>query len=160
MAFKVLIALDHSQYAWHAVEYVARTFGKIPGLEVTLLHILVGTRRFSGMIAAAMHHLDQKGRQRLVTAWQVEQQKKWASLVRRARQCLEDAGVPPEAISDRFTPRTTDVAEDILREAGASGIRHIVMGRRGLGAARSLLVGSVTQKVAQNARDLVVTIVR
>ena len=39
---KLLIALDSSKGAWRAVEYVAPTFGKTPGVQVTLLHILVG----------------------------------------------------------------------------------------------------------------------
>jgi nucleotide-binding universal stress UspA family protein len=160
MALKVLIALDHSKCAWHAVEYVAQTFGPVPGTEVTLLHILVGSRRFSGMIAAALHNIDQKGRQRLVTAWQVEQEKKWEGLVRRARKRLEDAGIPAPKVTSKFRPRTADVAEDILREAQVGGCNTIVMGRRGLGTARSLLLGSTTQKVAQNSRGCIVTIVR
>jgi nucleotide-binding universal stress UspA family protein len=160
MSLKVLIALDHSEYAWHAVEYVAQTFGPVPGTEVTLLHILVGSSRFSGMIAAALHNIDHKGRQRLVTAWQVEQEKKWEDLVRRARECLENAGIPAAKVTSKFLPRTTDVAEDILREAQVSGCKTIVMGRRGLGRARSFLLGSVTQKVAQSSRGCIVTIVR
>ncbi len=42
MAHKLLIALDSSEGAWRAVEYVAETFGKTPDVQVTLLHILSG----------------------------------------------------------------------------------------------------------------------
>jgi hypothetical protein len=39
---KLLIALDSSKGAWRAVECVAKTFGRTPGVQVTLLHILSG----------------------------------------------------------------------------------------------------------------------
>ena len=49
MARKLLIALDSSEGAWRAVEYVADTFGPTPGVQVTLLHILSSLPRPSGM---------------------------------------------------------------------------------------------------------------
>ena len=39
---KLLIALDSSEGAWRAVEYVAQAFGTTPGVQVTLLHVLAG----------------------------------------------------------------------------------------------------------------------
>ncbi|MGD0969852.1 MAG: hypothetical protein ABSA04_00405 [Desulfobaccales bacterium] len=39
---KLLIALDSSKGAWSAVEYVAKTFGNTPGVQVTLFHVLSG----------------------------------------------------------------------------------------------------------------------
>jgi len=42
MAQKMMIALDSSEGAWHAVEYVGRTFGRTPEVEVSLGHILSG----------------------------------------------------------------------------------------------------------------------
>lgn len=160
MTQRVLIALDHSEGAWRAVEYVAQTFSQTPGLEVTLLHILVGSRRFARILTSALEKIDPKTQQRLVVAWQVEQEKKWNSLVRRARERLAQAGIPPEAVTSKFFQRSYDVADDILREAELSGCRTIVLGRRGLGTARALVLGSVSFKVAQQFRAGVVTIVQ
>ena len=78
MAHKVLIALDSSPGAWGAVEYVAEAFGQTPGVQVTLLHVL------SGLPPAFWddgHILDEKekaSRQRLVAAWQKEQEQQVA----------------------------------------------------------------------------------
>jgi len=55
--------------------------------------------------------------------------------------------------------RKFGVAEDIVREAVAMGARTIVMGRRGLGAAQSLTLGSITNKVVQNSQGRAVIIV-
>ena len=51
------------------------------------------------------------------------------------------------------------VTEDIIDEAMTRGVDTIVMGRRGLGMAKSLLLGSVTQKVVQYARGCAVVLV-
>jgi nucleotide-binding universal stress UspA family protein len=51
------------------------------------------------------------------------------------------------------------VAEDILEEAQAGAYDTVVLGRRGLGLAKSLLLGSVTQKVVDHAKGCAVTIV-
>ena len=59
----------------------------------------------------------------------------------------------------KFIPGHFDVAEDIVKEAVALGAKTIVMGRRGLGAATSLLLGSVTNKVVQNSQGRAVIIV-
>ena len=160
MAHKVLIALDSSPGAWGAVEYVAEAFGNTPGVQVTLLHVL------SGLPPAFWddgHVLDEKekaSRQRLVAAWQKEQEQKWQGLVKKAHERLNKAGVAKDAVVNKFQPKDYDVAEDILSAAAAGNFDTIVMGRRGMGLAKTLLLGSVTNKVVQNAKGCAVTIVK
>ena len=159
MAHKVLIALDSSAGAWRAVEYVAEAFGHAPGVQVTLLHVLSGLPPAFWDDGHILQEKEREARQRLVGNWQAEQEKKWESLVRRARERLETAGISPAAVTSKFKTKYYDVAEDILREAQVSGANTIIMGRRGMGTAKSLLLGSVTNKVAQNSRGCAVTIV-
>jgi len=78
-------------------------------------------------------------------------------LVSKATDVLKAAGLP--AVSSRFNPKYYDEAEDIVKEAEEGGFDSIIMGRRGLGKAKSLLLGSVTNKVVQNSRGRAVTIV-
>ena len=85
--------------------------------------------------------------------------KEWQGLVKKAHDRLIKAGVAKDAVANKFTPKYYDVAEDILNEAQAGGCDTIVMGRRGLGMAKALLLGSVTHKVVQNAKGCAVTIV-
>jgi len=159
MAHKVLIALDSSPGAWGAVEYVAEAFGHTPGVQVTLLHVL------SGLPPAFWddgHILDEKekaSRQRLVAAWQKEQEQKWQALVKKAHERLTKAGVAKDAVVNQFQPKDYDVAEDILSAAAAGNFETIVMGRRGLGLAKTLVLGSVTNKVVQGAKGCAVTVV-
>ena len=160
MAHKVLIALDSSEGAWSAVEYVAEAFGQTPGVQVTLLHVLSGLPPAFWDDGHILEEKEKESRQRLVTGWQKEQEKKWQGLVKKAHERLTKAGVAKDAVANKFKPKDYDVAEDILSAAAAGSFDTIVMGRRGLGLAKTLVLGSVTNKVVQGAKDCAVIIVK
>ncbi|MGO9578387.1 MAG: universal stress protein [Desulfobaccales bacterium] len=159
MAHKVIIALDSSEGAWRAVEYVAEAFGHTPGVQVTLLHVLSGLPPAFWDDGHILEEKEKASRQNLVAGWQKEQEKQWQGLVQKAHARLTKAGVSKDAVLDKFKPKYYDVAEDILSEAEAGNFDTIVMGRRGLGMAKALLLGSVTHKVVQNAKGCAVVIV-
>jgi len=159
MAQKILVALDSSDGAWRAVEYVARTFGQTPGVEVTLLNILTGLPPAFWDDGHILQDKEREARQRLVASWQADQEKAWQGLVAKAQEKLVAAGIPAAAVASKFKPKYFDVAEDIINTAVEDGCSTVVMGRRGLGKAKALLLGSVTSKVVQNAKGVVVTIV-
>ncbi|MBM4274092.1 MAG: universal stress protein [Deltaproteobacteria bacterium] len=159
MAHHILVALDGSEGAWRAVEYAAATYGGAQEVKVTLLHVLTGLPPAFWDDGHILKDKEREARQRLVANWQRDQEKKWEDLVARARQALMAAGVPQAAVASKFKAKYFDVGEDILKEAAAAGCHTIVMGRRGLGKAKALLLGSVTTKVAQNAKGCAVTIV-
>jgi nucleotide-binding universal stress UspA family protein len=157
MAGKLLIALDRSEGAWNAVEYVAKTFAQTPGVEVTLLHILAGLPPAFWDDGHILSEKERESRQRLVASWQADQEKQWQGLVTKATDLLKGAGLA--TVNSKFKPKYFDFAEDIVKEAVDGGFGTIVMGRRGMGAAKSLLLGSVTNKVVQNSRGQAVIIV-
>jgi nucleotide-binding universal stress UspA family protein len=159
MAHKVIIALDSSEGAWRAVEYVAEVFGHTPGVQVTLFHVLSGLPPAFWDDGHILEDKEKESRQRLVAAWQKEQEKQWQGLVQKAHDRLTKAGVPKDAVLNNFKPKYFDVAEDILNEAEDGNFDTIVMGRRGMGMAKALLLGSVTHKVVQNAKSCAVIIV-
>ena len=151
MAKKLLIALDKSEGAWRAVEYVATTFAQTPGIEITLLHILTGLPPAFWDDGHILNDQEKESRQRLVAGWQAEQEKQWQGLVIKAKDFLKAAGLTN--VHSHFLPAHFEVSEDIVREAVALDAKTIVMGRRGLGAATSLLMGSITNKVVRNSQD-------
>jgi nucleotide-binding universal stress UspA family protein len=159
MAHKMLIALDGSEGAWRAVEYVAETFGRTPGVHITLLHVLAGLPPAFWDDGHILSDQEKQSRERLVGNWQKEQEKQWQGLVKKSHDHLTKAGIPKDAVVDKFKPKYYDVAEDILSEAEEGKFDTIVMGRRGLGMAKALLLGSITNKVVQNAKGCAVTIV-
>jgi nucleotide-binding universal stress UspA family protein len=157
MAGKLLIALDKSEGAWHAVEYVAQTFAHTPEVEVSLLHILAGLPPAFWDDGHILSEKERESRQRLVASWQADQEKQWNGLVTRARDLLTAAGLT--TVTSKFKPKYFDVAEDIVNAAVDGDFSTIIIGRRGIGAAKSLLLGSVTNKVVQNSRARAVIIV-
>ncbi len=159
MAHKMIIALDGSEGAWRAVEYVAETFGRTPGVHITLLHVLAGLPPAFWDDGHILSDQEKQSRERLVGNWQKEQEKQWQGLVKKSHDHLTKAGIPKDAVVAKFKPKYYDVAEDILSEAEEAKFDTIVMGRRGLGMAQALLLGSVTNKVVQNAKGCAVTIV-
>ncbi len=78
-----------------------------------------------------------------------------------AEAIMEDAkhraSIPP-GTNIRGRTKSGDAAERILGVAEAEGADLIVMGCRGLGALKSLLVGSVSQKVSHLAKCTCVTV--
>jgi nucleotide-binding universal stress UspA family protein len=159
MAHKVLIPLDSSKGAWGAVEYVAEAFGNTPGVQITLLHVLSGLPPAFWDDGHILEEKEKASRQQLVAGWQKEQEKQWQGLVKKAHERLTKAGAAKDAVVNQFKPKDYDVAEDILSVAAAGKFDTIVMGRRGLGMAKTLVLGSVTNKVVQNAKGCAVTIV-
>jgi nucleotide-binding universal stress UspA family protein len=159
MAHKILIALDSSEGAWRAVDYAAETFGQTPGVQVTLLQVLSDLPPAFWDDGHILDEKERESRQRLVAGWQTEQEKKWQGLVKKAHDHLIKAGIPKDAVHNKFKLRDYDVAEDILSEAETGRFDTIIMGRRGLSLAKTLLLGSVTHKVVQNAKACAVTIV-
>lgn len=159
MAHKVLIALDSSQGAWGAVKYVAEAFGHSPGVQVTLLHVLSGLPPAFWDDGHILEEKEKASRQLMVAAWQKEQEQKWQGLVKKAHDRLTKGGVAKDAVVNKFQPKDYDVAEDILSVAAAGNFDTIVMGRRGLSLAKTLVLGSVTHKVAQGAKGCAVIIV-
>ncbi|HYA43132.1 MAG TPA: universal stress protein [Syntrophobacteraceae bacterium] len=72
---------------------------------------------------------------------------------------LRDAGFPEANVDSRLKLDSLDPATDIIAQAEAERIRTIVVGRRGRSQVEALLLGSISSKVAQYARDKAVWII-
>jgi len=72
---------------------------------------------------------------------------------------LRDAGFPEANVDTRLKLDSLDPAADIIDQADAERIHTIVVGRRGRSQVEALLIGSISGKVAQYARDKAVWIV-
>ena len=125
---KVLVPVDGSANSLRAVEYlIAQTPLFKEPLDVHLLnvqHAFPGTVRGVREEAEKFHH--DEGIKALAAA----------------RQLLDAAGV-----KYTYHINVGDAAESICQFIKAQNLDQIVMGRRGMGAVASMLMGSVTDKV-------------
>lgn len=169
----VLVATDGCDTAWKAVE-VAANIARGPGARVTILHVILNAVRAeeASQLARAEHRV------RRVSAITMPGQERALSsrhdlfkssqggigetrsvlgerIVENAAERARTLGV--NDVHTRVEPG--DYAETILAVADEIGADMIVVGSRGLGRLAGMLLGSVSQKVAQQALCSV-TIVR
>jgi nucleotide-binding universal stress UspA family protein len=138
----LLVAVDGSSAANRAVQYAARHAAANPSVRVLLLN--VQPRIISGNV------------RRFASREQIEAyaQEEAAAAMRQAERILDRAGAS-------YARRVAlgDAVETILQTAAESSCGRIVLGTRGRGAAKSLLLGSVAYGVLHHA-EVPVTVVK
>lgn len=156
MGKRILVAMDESENAMRAVQYIAKTF--TTDHEVTLYHVAMDTATICDMNSPELvpYFTSQQ-----VTFCTLENKKK--ELVRKAmeqgKSHLVRAGFDEKHVVLKMESKKKGVARDIIGEA-QSGYDTIVLGRRGLSSIAEFLIGSVSQKVLHSAKDVSVVLVR
>jgi nucleotide-binding universal stress UspA family protein len=159
MANRFMIALNSSEGAWHAVEYVGRVLGQTPAVEVTLIHILPELPPDYLEEGHILREEEKKIHDRLVRSWETQQEKKWEDLFQRAQNHLIAAGISASSIKRILKPASYDIAEEILQAARAGNYSTIVLGHGGRGKIASFLLGSITESILHQAHGMAITIV-
>jgi nucleotide-binding universal stress UspA family protein len=159
MTTKLLIPVDGSEGAMRAVAYVADTFGHTPELKITLLHILPELPPSMWDDGHILTETERQERQGLIADWEKQEEKPWEAILAQARDKLIQAGIAAEALSIKYQPMYSDIADDILDEAELEGCSTIVIGRHGMTEAMKFFMGSVSNKVVNHAKGVAVIIV-
>ena len=140
---KILVPVDDSDMARHAIELAARMGHEGTAPEVILLHV-----RELPEIQGEISPLDYAAIERV----QREQQQR---VLAKALELARRIGIQSASVqATQGFP-----AEDIVRLAREMGVEHIVMGTHGRGVAGSVLMGSVAQRVV-HLSPLPVTLVK
>lgn len=133
MFHRILVPSDGSGHATKAVR-VAGDLAKEHGSEVVLLTV-VAVPQALVMVAGISEqvideYIERSGREALASSLQV----------------LEEAGVGAEV-----KIAVGAAGDEILRETRETGADVVVMGKRGLGGIKGLLLGSVSDRVAHGS---------
>ena len=140
---KILLAVDHTQQAKEAARRVPDCF---PGAEVEILHVLdIEAVPHSHLSAALIDRYHQKIRARL----QAEANRFLPNILELFLQVMGRV---------RVLVREGGTAEVILRTASSLHPDLIVLGSRGFTKVQAWLLGSVSYRVAQQARSPVLLI--
>ena len=92
--------------------------------------------------------------------WMVDEEKKKAeSRIEECRTILRNAGFSDDTVEVKMQDKVVGIARDIIAEAGKGKYDTIVVGRRGLSATASFVLGSVSNKIVQNIKDSTVWVV-
>jgi nucleotide-binding universal stress UspA family protein len=147
---KIVVAVDGSAHANQAVDCAA-DFAKTYGAELILLHVAQSTGP-----ARIPPELRDYARIERIDAIEAD------LLTRVAEEILQAAEIRARgqgAKQVRTSVGVGDPAQAIVAAAKAEEADLIVMGRRGLGSATGLLMGSVSHKVAHLAECACMTVV-
>ena len=146
---KILLALDESENAMRAVDFVGAMFSATAS-QVTLFHAVRGfniwERRYEDI-------LDPKYEDEWIHSYEID------SLFEEAKMHLVKLGFAPKCVATKLVPRVSSRAAAIVEEAKQGGYGTIVVGRRGLSKVREFFMGRVSNKVVQLARREAVWIV-
>ena len=155
MEKRILVALDDSENALRAVQFVSRTF--TPDHEITLFSVL------QDMTALYEHYSPE------LTPYFLTQRDAFTSIDDKKKDLIDDAakkakglllkaGFEEKNIILKLEEQKKGIARDIINEAN-SGYDAIVMGRRGLSSFTGFILGSVSQKVLHSAKNISVVVV-
>ena len=155
MGQKILVAVDDSENAMRAVQFVAESF--TPDHGITLFSVILDTPGICELNSPSLipYFLEQKA-----AFCELEDQKKALvkSALQNAKNLLLKAGFEEKNIATKIESEKNGVARAIIAEAD-SGYDTIVMGRRGLSRIKEFFLGSVSQKVLQSAKAVSVLLV-
>ncbi|HDZ62772.1 MAG TPA: universal stress protein, partial [Nitrospirae bacterium] len=88
---------------------------------------------------------------------EADPEKKSQQILDEAEKIFLQSGISKELISTRL--RTGKPAEEIIREVENENCNMIIMGRKGRGAIKDLLLGGVSKTVLQHCQDQTIAIV-
>jgi nucleotide-binding universal stress UspA family protein len=155
MAQKILLAIDDSENAIRAVEFVANTF--TVDNRITLFNVVQDTATMCEMNSPELtpYFTSQQSSFCLL-----EEKKKELvnEALQKSKTILLDAGFEEKNITIKAELKKDGVAKDIIKEA-QSDYNIIVMGKRGVSRIKDFLLGSISQKVFNLAKDISVLFV-
>ena len=152
---KILVAIDDSENAVRAVEFIANSF--TTDNKITLFNVIPDTAALCEMNSPELTPYF-KSQQSSFCLLEEKKKELVNQAVQKAKNILMDAGFDENNITVKSGFKKSGVARDIVKEA-ESGYNVIVLGRRGLSGIKDFILGSVSQKVFNSAKDISVLVV-
>lgn len=172
MVERILVGIDGSDNARDALDFACRISAQIGG-DLTILHVLMHGRSAEEMerLARAEHIVRDSAPQLLPGEASLPmgmreflahpEVDRWRAITEIGNHIVAEARDRAEEAGARNVSAMTvngDYADGILDTAEEIGADLIVIGRRGLGRIRSAILGSVSNKVMQNAECSVLAV--
>jgi nucleotide-binding universal stress UspA family protein len=156
---KFLVAVDGSEGAMLAVDYVANMVGSIHHFDITLFHVVRGFDPFHPVVgrpqaAAPDKVLKEKYEKELEQAG-----REIEPVFEKATKRLLKAGVAPASVREKVVKGASTRSSAIADEAEKGGYDTVVVGRRGLSKVQEFFMGRVSSKVIQIAKNKTIWVV-
>ena len=154
---RILLALDGSEGAMKAVDYVGTLLGG-SDYEVTLLHVM---REINWLICQkeTEDYIPSELEASSEEKWLKDEGVEMGPVFDEARIRLINAGIDPNRVKTKLVRGVSSRAGGIVEEAKLGGYGSIVVGRRGLSRVEDFFMGRVSNKVVHLAKDMAVWVV-
>ena len=156
MPQKILIALDGSEISSKVGEFAVNTVSE--NAVIMLFSIISNVDLLCELDPPFIKGIVSKQYPDYCQTIQNEKRRILEQTLEKGRQIFLDAGFEAGSISTKIEIMKSDIALTIIEEA-RNGYDLIVLGRRGHSGLKKFLLGSVSQKVLQAAKDISVLIV-
>lgn len=151
MSSSILFAVDGSESSLQVASVLGKLLKDQTRNDILLFHCV---QQLATLYPGEIAEIESSDRS------SIDLQKKLGDAVlTSSRHALEDVGFAPNRIRSDLGLGCIDPAQDILARAEEEKIRTIALGRRGRSPLQSLLLGSVSSKVAHYSRYRTVWIV-
>ncbi len=147
---KLLVALDPSEGAMKAVDFVGTMWGK-SNVEVTLMNVL----RFPNIFHPEIEYLPPAEQRQVFERAQEEMN----PVFEEAKRLLIYVGFNEQRISAKLISGVSSRAGAIVDEARHGGYGSIIIGRRGISKVEEFFMGRVSNKVVNLAKEMAVWVV-
>ncbi|MGA7876886.1 MAG: universal stress protein [Desulfoferrobacter sp.] len=155
---KILIAMDASDGAIRAMEYVVDIFGGNHP-ELLLFHVTRGiSQPQTGYEGPAVFHEDRYWLEKAEKEFHMAE-KRMKTLFKQSVARLKSKGADVSRINTKIVPGVYSRAGAIFGEAQEGGYGTIVVGRRGLSRVEEFVMGRVSSKVLQLAEEMAVWVI-
>jgi nucleotide-binding universal stress UspA family protein len=146
----ILVAVDGSENALKAAHYGAMLAEKF-GSRLTLAYVLQSQEYFSGFLTTSS-----KTANSILDSYYSKAREKAMEWISNLASDLAIKGAKPE--TQILSDQDTSIVGAILEYAEKSGINLIVVGSRGLGGFKKLVLGSVSQGIINHAKCSVLVV--
>ncbi len=152
---KILVAIDDSENAMRVVEFIANLF--TTDTKITLFNVVQNTAALCEMNSPELTPYF-KSQQHSFCLLEDKKKELVDEALQKAKEILLGAGFDEKNITIKSEIIKSGVARDIVKEA-QSGYSTIVLGRWGVSGIKEFILGSVSQKVFNSAKDISVLVV-
>ena len=155
MGNKILVAMDESENAMRAVEYISKVIAK--DHEITLFSVLMDTAAICDMNSPELIPYF-TSQQTIFCSLEDKKKELIDQALEKAKTILVESGFNEALITTKTQIKKSGVARDIIEEAN-QGYDSLVIGRRGISGLKEFFLGSVSNKVLNNVKDISIILV-
>ena len=156
---KILVAIDESEGALKAVDFVGRLFSGSGGVKVTVLHVIPNLPAPLWDDGHILNDEERRARKQVIDKWVENQEMKLKGVFDKAVEKLTKNGMSRDSIDTKTVTDTLDVAEKILYETKQGGYDMLALGRHGYSKAKRLVMGSVATAIIEHGAGMAVCVV-